>query len=165
MDKNKVFSNFISEADDDDDDGKEILLPLAKKLKLDTITEEKKTTNTPEKANEEFEYSIDIYQSILEALKSWSSKILDYESMRESKPSFRYAINISIRRLEIDGFLSLFEANELRYISEIWMELLQLVLNYDKDYDIKMKIIRLMVELYDLKQLSTHIFINCLMKL
>ena len=170
MDEDKL--NVISEADDVEEPP-----PSTKKLKLDTIVEEKEVKPTADVVDTpaellDFMHNLgeanvkppaDVYQTIAAAADDWAGRILDAESLRERSPSFRSVIYKSIQRLEIDGFLSLPEANELRYIADMWVQLLQLLSAYKGEHCVKKNIISLMIALYDLKQLNAEILRNCLM--
>ena len=160
MDESKT--NFISEDVEES-------LPLTKKIKLDVIAEKTETVNVieiPEKTVREeniqkrFKPLVDVYQNVVDEVNDWACRILDAESLLQRATSFCYAINTSIHRLEIDGFLSFLEANELRYIANIWMQILQLLSNYNGDYIVKMRIMKLMLVLYDLKELNAQRLID-----
>ena len=160
MDESKT--NFISEDVEES-------LPLTKKIKLDVIAEKTETVNAieiPEKTVREeniqkrFKPLVDVYQNVVDEVNDWACRILDAESLLQRATSFSYAINTSIHRLEIDGFLSFLEANELRYIANIWMQILQLLSNYNGDYIVKMRIMKLMLVLYDLKELNAQRLID-----
>ena len=56
--------------------------------------------------------------------------MLDAESRYSRPESFRQQIEDSIRRLQLDGLLTSHDITELRYITDLWSNLLNEVSSY-----------------------------------
>ena len=66
----------------------------------------------------------DLWQNIADAAYNWSRRIVDAESLHARSIDFRSGIENSIYRLQLDGFLSTHDEGELRYTTDLWVELL-----------------------------------------
>ena len=107
-----------------------------------------------------------VWQNIADALDNWSQRILDAETLHDRSENLRLAIESSLYRQSLDGFLTSFELAELLYIADRWIRLLHAISSYSVGYTyVKEDIISLMLDLYDLKQLNAHTFIDCCAKL
>ena len=92
----------------------------------------------------------------------WQGRILDGEILHEKSENLRCAIEASLYRQQLDGFLSTHDITELRYIADLWIRLFQSISCYTIGCQfVKRDIISLMLELYTLKQL----FIDCRLKI
>ena len=70
----------------------------------------------------------DVWQDIATALSDWTQRILDEESRCNNKASsFRQTIEESLRRQQLDDFQDI---SELRYIANLWTNLLQAISCY-----------------------------------
>ena len=108
----------------------------------------------------------DIWQNIANATYNWSCRIVDRESLNAKSTDFRSSIENSIYRLQLDGFLSTYDVDELRYITNQWIELLNSLSSYLMGcVFLKKNIISLLLKLYFVKQISEEIFIETCLKL
>jgi len=119
-----------------------------------------------EEKNLKEESSDGAWNDIYEALDRWSQSILDAESLRDKTEDIRLKIENSIHRQQIDGFLSHFDAAELRYVGDLWIRLLHAIASYDIGCKFtKRDILTLLLELYTLNQLDKNVFIETFLKL
>jgi len=103
----------------------------------------------------------DLWQNIADAAYNWSQRIVDAESLHARSIDFRSGIENSIYRLQLDGFLSTYDVGELRYTTDLWVELLNSLSSYLMGcIFLKKNIISLLLKLYSAKQISEEIFIE-----
>ena len=108
----------------------------------------------------------DIWQSIADAANDWSRRIVDAESLHARATDFRSGIENSLYRLQLDGLLSTHDVSELRYITELWVELLNSLSSYLMGcIFLRRNIISLLLKLYSTKLISEEIFIDTCLKL
>ena len=81
--------------------------------------------------------------------------------------TFRQTIEESLRRQQLDGFLNHNDVSELRYIADLWMNLLQATSCYTIGCTfVKRDIITyLLEELHSLGQINKSLFIETCLKL
>jgi len=103
----------------------------------------------------------DLWQNISDAAYNWSQRIVDAESLHARSIDFRSGIENSIYRLQLDGFLSTYDVGELRYTTDLWVELLNSLSSYLMGcVFLKRNIISLLLKLYSVKQISEELFIQ-----
>ena len=91
---------------------------------------------------------------------------MDAESLHARSTDLRSGIENSIYRLQLDGFLSTHDVGELRYTTDLWVELLNSLSSYLMGcVFLKKNIISLLLKLYSVKQISEEIFIDSCLKL
>ena len=91
---------------------------------------------------------------------------LDVESKHYRSGNLRTAIEDSIHRQQLDGFLTSRDIAELRYITDVWLKLLNAVSCYGVGCEfLKRDIITLLLELYTIKQITSSLFIETCLKL
>ena len=66
----------------------------------------------------------DVWEDIASALDNWTQRILDVESRHCKSADFRQQIEESLIRQQKDGFLSYYDLDELRYVADLWKNLL-----------------------------------------
>ena len=116
--------------------------------------------------NEEEEKDTDVWSDIADALNNWSQRILDTESLHNILENFRQTIEDSLYKQQLDGLLSFHDIAELRYITDVWIKLLNAISCYGVCCEfVKREIITLLLELYSLKQLTSRLFIETCLKL
>ena len=94
----------------------------------------------------------------------WMSKVLDSEAGRTS--DLKKKINESLSRQLQDGLLSHYEYVDLEYIGGRWLKLLMLINSYNLGcVSIKKDIASLLVELFELKQISRSLLIATILQL
>ena len=103
-------------------DGKDFLSEFIDSLDTGEVRESAKEDSTNSVSSEVSR--TDVWIDIEEALRCWTSQILDAESRYEKSASFRENIEASLRRQQLDGFLNHHDIAELRYIADLWMNLL-----------------------------------------
>ena len=92
--------------------------------------------------------------------------MLDAESCYSRSESFRQQIEDSIQQLQLDGLLTPHDITELRYIIDLWLNLLNVVSSYSIDCAfVKRDIITLLLELYTLLQINNSLFVETCLKL
>ena len=109
---------------------------------------------------------VDVWTDIEEALNRWTSQILDAESRYEKTTSFRENIEASLRRQQLDGFLSHHDISELRHVTNLWINLLNCSSSYTIGCEfVKRDIITYLLELYNLRQITDCLFIETCLRL
>ena len=127
-----------------------------------TISDSSSTIN-----NRDFQSSSDILNDIVDALNNWSQRILDVEGRCNNNiASFRQTIEHSLHRQQLDGFLNHHDISELRYIADLWVNLLQSISCYTIGCaSVKRDIITYLLELHVLGQINSNLFIETCLKL
>ena len=107
----------------------------------------------------------DVWQDIADALNNWTQRILDTESRRATSERFRQTIEESLRE-QVDGFLTAHDLADLRYIADLWTNLLNATSCYTVGcVFVKRDIIIYLLELYSLRQITSCVFIETWLKL
>ena len=108
----------------------------------------------------------DVWLDIEDALHRWTGRILDAETRHEKTATFRENIDASLRRQQLDGFLTHHDITELRYIANLWTDLLIFSSSYTIGCDfVKGDILTCLLELYNLRQITERLFIETCLKL
>ena len=95
---------------------------------------------------------------------AWMSKVLDNEAGRTSELNNKITESLS-RQLE-DGLISYYEYVDMQYIGGIWIKLLLLIKSYNLGCtSIKKDIVSLLMELFELKQISKNLLIETILQL
>ena len=136
-----------------------------KKLETETIKKEDKD-GIYVKDEEVDKRQADIWQSIADAANDWSRRLVNTESLHARSTDFRSGIENSLYRLQLDGLLSTHDVSELRYVTELFVDILNLLASYlNGCVFFKKNIISLLLKLYTVKQISEEIFIDTCSKL
>ena len=107
-----------------------------------------------------------VWTNIEEALYCWTNKILDAESRHEKTTSFRENIEASLRRQQLDGFLNHHDISELRYIADLWTNLLNCISSYTIGCEsVRRDIITYLLELYKVRQITDYLFIETCLRI
>lgn len=148
-------------------DGKDFLSEFVESLGTGEVQEEIKAVDEDISVSPSPEVDqIDVWTDIEEALHRWTCKILDAESRLEKTASFRETIEASLRRQQLDGFLNHQDIAELRYIAELWTNLLNSTSAYTIGCEfVKRDIITYLLELYKLRQITDALFIETCLRL
>ena len=110
---------------------------------------------------DEKEKEIDVWQHIATALEHWTRRILDTGSRHITSGNFRQTIEESLRRQQLDGFLTAQDITELR-----WVNLLNATSCYTVGcVFVKREIISYLLELYSLRQFTSCVIIETCLKL
>ena len=133
-----------------------------RKVEIETgIEEEKEIVNTEEERRQD-----DIWQIIADAANDWSRRLVDAECLHARSTDFRSNVESSLYRQQLDGFLSIHDAGELRYTTDLWVELLNSLSSYLVGcVFLKRNVISLLLKLYSVKQISEELFIETCLKL
>lgn len=108
----------------------------------------------------------DIWQAIAEAANSWSQQIIDAECFYAKSTDFRSNVENSLYRLQLEGFLSIHDAEELQYTTNLWVELLNSLSSFLVGCTfLKRKVLSLLLKLYDGKQISEELFLETCVRL
>ena len=95
---------------------------------------------------------------------AWMSNVIDNEAGRTT--DLKKKITESLNRQLQDGLISYHEYVDMRYICGIWIKLLLLIKSYNLGCtSIKKDISSLLVELFDLKQISKSLLIETILQL
>ena len=145
-------------------DGKDFLSEFIDSLGTGEVRESAKEDSTSSVSPEGSR--TDVWTDIEEALHRWTSQILDAESRYEKSASFRENIEASLRRQQLDGFLNHHDISELRYIADLWTNLLNSTFTYTVGCEFsKRDIITYLLELYKLRQITDYLFIETCLRL
>ena len=107
-----------------------------------------------------------VWTDIEEAMNRWTNQILDAESRHEKTVSFRENIEASLRRQQLDGFLNHNDISELRYIADLWTNLLNCISSYTIGCEsVRRDIITYLLELHKLRQITDCLFIESCLRL
>ena len=107
---------------------------------------------------------IDSSTDLITTFNEWMSKVLDNEAGKTSDLKKKITESLS-RQLE-DGLISYHEYVDMQYIGGIWIKLLLLIKSYNLGCtSIKKDIASLLVELFELKQISKNLLIETILQL
>ena len=96
-----------------------------RKVEIETVrVEEKGDTGVEERRQD------DIWQIIADAANDWSRRLVDAECLHARSTDFRSNVESSLYRQQLDGFLSIRDLGELRYTTDLWVELLNSLSSY-----------------------------------
>ena len=116
------------------------------------------TTKVCEKEEEKEE---EVWQDIADALSNWSRRILDCVSRhRATSENFRETVEESLWRQQLDGFITGHDLTELRYVADVWTNLLNAIFCYTLGCVFVKREITYLLELYSLRQITNSLFIE-----
>ena len=104
-----------------------------------------------------------VFESISEALQSWLDNLTVLEERNQIVADLNEAIFRTLSQIEKEGTFSIYHFSMLENVGRVWSELLD-VLSSTTDVD-KRLIVKYLLELYDLKQLTKETFINIIIEL
>ena len=107
----------------------------------------------------------DVWEDIASALDNWTQRILDTESRLCKSADFRQQIEESLIRQQKDGFLSKYDLQEIRYVADLWKNLLDATSCYAVGCAVQRDIITSLLDLHSLKQITRSAFIDACLKL
>ena len=103
---------------------------------------------------------------IEEAWNRWLNSILDFESRCKKTASVRANIESSLSRSQQDGFLCHQDVSELKYIADLWLNLLDSFSTYKAGCEfVKRDIVTYLLELHKLRQINDCLFIESCLQL
>ena len=110
--------------------------------------------------------SRDTWIDIEVALQRWTDQIVDAETRYEKTATFREKIEATLQRQQLDGLLNPQDISELRYITNLWINLLNCTSTYTIGCEfVKHDIITYLLELYKLRQITDSLFIETCLRL
>ena len=122
--------------------------------------------NGEEDNGEEEAPAADVWTDIADAMNQWTQKILDAETRYSRTVSFRENIEASLQRQLLDGFLNHHDIAELRYIADLWTNLLHSTSSYSIGCEFaKRDIITFLLELHKVRQITDCLLIEACLKL
>ena len=104
-----------------------------------------------------------VFESISEALQSWLDSLTVLEERNQIVADLNEAIYRTLSQIEKEGTFSIYRFSMLEHVGRIWSKLLD-VLSSTTEVD-KRLIVKYLLELYDLKQLTIESFINIIIEL
>ena len=91
----------------------------------------------------------------------WFQRVLDGESQMRQTNGLHNAVLDSLQRQQFDGLLTDWEVNELGYIAQLWMDLSRGISCYSTGCSVsKGRLIRILLDLFVMKQIDSKIFVN-----
>ena len=100
------------------------------------------------------------------AFNQLTDQILDSESRYDKSRSYRESVEASLRRQQLDGFLNHQDVAELRYIADLWTNLLNCISSYTIGCEfVKQDIITYLLELHKVRQITDSLFIETCLRL
>ena len=128
---------------------------------LDSL--EEKPTHSLEKT---LETSADTWLNIQDALNDWTKRIVDTEARLKKTQSYQQIVEDSLNRQLRDGLLTHHDFAELEYIGKLWTNLLNTAACYSIGCEFgKKDLISTLLELHTLKQITSVLFIEAVLKL
>ena len=122
--------------------------------------------NTTVKTDNVEETLINPSSDIEEAWNRWLNSILDFESRYKKTASLRANIESSLSRSQQDGFLCHQDVSELKYIADLWLNLLDSFSTYKVGCEfVKRDIVTYLLELHKLRQINDCLFIESCLQL
>ena len=108
----------------------------------------------------------DVWEIIANAADDWSRRLVDAECLHKRSIDFRTNVENSLYRQQLDGFLSDRDTAELRYITNLWADLLNTLSSYLTGcIFLKRNVIHLLLKLHAVKQIADELFIETCLKL
>lgn len=96
----------------------------------------------------------------------WADSLLDFETKFKETATLREKVEASLIRQQQDGFIGYQDVIELKYISHVWINLLNSLSTYTIGCEfVKRDIITYLVELYKLRQITENLFIESCLRL
>ena len=132
-----------------------------RKVEIETVREKRRDDAEVEERRQN-----DIWQIIADAANDWSRRLVDAECLHARSTDFRSNVESSLYRQQLDGFLSISDVGDLRYTTDLWVELLNSLSSYLVGcVFLKRNVISLLLKLYSVKQISEELFIETCLKL
>ena len=104
----------------------------------------------------------DVFELISSALSSWIKSLSSLEERMQIITSVEEQIERTLLQMQGEGELSIYAFETLHYIGKLWISLMQLLTNKEVN---KESIIKHLMELKDMDQISESVFIDIILKL
>ena len=94
------------------------------------------------------------------------NRVLHAEAQHSKSKQYQQVVQEALQRQQSDGLLSHHDYTELVYIADLWNSLLNSTSTFTLGcVAVKKDIIAILLELYTLKQVTKHMFIEACLKL
>ena len=108
----------------------------------------------------------EVLSDIVNALESWTDRIVDVESRIKKTQDIRKGVLESLNRQVLDGLISEQDSIELEYTCDLWINLYKTFICKSSGADFSdWDVLTYLLELYSLKQISKKFFINIALEL
>ena len=102
-----------------------------------------------------------VLDDISVTMDRWFQRVLDGESQMRQTNCLHNAVVESLQRQQLDGLLTDWEVNELGYIAQLWIDLSRGISCYSAGCSVSKGIlIRILLDLFAMKQIDSKIFVN-----
>ena len=102
-----------------------------------------------------------VWIEISNIMQAWTQRILDVDTEFSRTSDLQQLIGESLQRQLLDGLLSDWEVNELKYVGGLWADLSNTVSCYSLGArGLKGRLISILLELYSMKQIDRLMFID-----
>lgn len=106
-----------------------------------------------------------ILDDISNALDDWLIKINILEERQFKLSNLQERVTRTLQQIQCEGLVSSYDVERLRYIGQIWIDLIDLLKKDQLDQDAKRLIINNLIKLYDTGQISVDLITEIIMKL
>ena len=103
-----------------------------------------------------------VWEDITYALDDWLQKISVLEERQKQVNSLQERINRTLQQIQIEGLLPIYDFERLRYIGQVWNDLISLLSSPEKD---KRLIVYNLLRLYESGQVSMQLFTEVVIQL
>ena len=122
------------------------------------VEESRKQTGTESVSEKE----TDIWDVMSNAFDSWLTRIVDVESRLNTDHSFKnHRIDQAVQRMLEDGLIGVRDANELRFVGDSWMRLIDSYSYYSIGCRVyRQDIVSALLDLFSARQITKTIFLK-----
>ena len=106
-----------------------------------------------------------ILDDISNALDDWLIKINILEERQFKLSNLQERVTRTLQQIQCEGLVSSYDVERLRYIGQVWIDLIDLLKKDQLDQDAKRLIINNLIKLYDTGQISVDLITEIIMKL
>ena len=104
---------------------------------------------------------MDIIEQVTSALEKWLLSLETQESITRKIDGIKRKLNRTVRAIEYEGHYTIIEMGRLQYLTDKWDYLMNQV-NRPVELTDKREIIKTLVELFEVEQLSKSILVDIL---
>ena len=105
-----------------------------------------------------------VLEKITFALETWLDNITILEERQQLVRGLEDRVNRTLQQIQLEGLISIYDLGTLRYIGQIWIQLVNLLPLSGGDEDRKRQVITNILKLYDARQISlelcTEVIVN-----
>ena len=103
-----------------------------------------------------------VWDDITYALDGWLQKISVLEERQRQVYDLQERINRTLQQIQIEGLLPIYDFERLRYIGQVWSDLISLLSSPEKD---KRLVVYNLLRLYESGQVSVQLFTEVVIQL